>query len=157
MNKLKNTAKQFIREFKDFALKGNAFNLAVGVLIGAAFQGIVNSLVGDMLSPIIGLVTKADLARLSIKFFDAEIKYGAFITAVINFFVMALVIFFIVKIIGKIPLSKSKDEPPKPVTKTCPYCKSEIHTEATRCPSCTSYLAGAEATAADGGAEGGAV
>ena len=84
--------KKFLGEFKQFALKGNVMDLAVGVIIGAAFQAIVNSLVNDLISPIIGLFANTDFSALVFMIGDVEIRYGAFITAVINFVIMALVI-----------------------------------------------------------------
>lgn len=133
--------KKFFREFKEFALRGNVMDLAVGVIIGAAFQSIVNSLVGDVVSPLIGLVAKADLSDLSFMINDVEIKYGAFITAIINFIIMAFVIFILVKVINAIShIGKKKEEEEAPTTKKCIYCLSEIDIAATRCPHCTSIL-----------------
>jgi len=136
--------KKFINEFKEFALKGNVLNLAVGVIIGAAFQGIVKSLTDDILSPVIGLFTNGNLDTLSIVAFGAEIRYGAFISAVINFFIMAVVVFLIVKGVNALMSIKPKDKnsvpAPAATTKECPYCKSVIAISATRCPMCTSEL-----------------
>lgn len=137
--------KKFLAEFKDFALRGNVMDLAVGVIIGAAFQAIINSLVNDVISPLIGLVANTDLSYLSVTVRDVEIRYGAFITAVINFVIMAMIIFFLVKGMNALAdLGKKKEAeaaaPAAPATKTCPYCKSEIAVDATRCPHCTSEL-----------------
>ncbi len=148
--------KKFFKEFKEFISRGNVLNLAVGVIIGAAFQSIVKSLTDDIISPVIGLIFKADFKDLAIVVkeatLDAEgailepelaIRYGAFITAVINFFIMALVVFLIVKGVNKImDLGKKKEEPAPvvPTTKKCPHCMSEIAIEATRCPYCTSEI-----------------
>ena len=134
--------KKFLDEFKDFAVKGNVIDLAVGVIIGAAFQSIVNSLVNDIVSPVLGLFTKMDFSSLVLTVRGVPIKYGSFITAVINFIVMAFVVFLFVRLIGKIKsfghTPKAGDEIPK--TKKCPYCMSEIPYSATRCPHCTSIF-----------------
>lgn len=150
--------KKFFKEFKEFISRGNVLDLAVGVIIGGAFKDIVNSLVNDLISPVIGLVFKADFKDLVIKVKDAVvdpvtleviepelvIRYGAFITGVINFLIMAFVVFLIVKGVNTlVNLTKKKEEPapaPAPTTKACPYCKSEIALDATRCPHCTSQL-----------------
>lgn len=85
--------KKLLQEFKEFALRGNVMDLAVGVIIGAAFQAIINSLVNDVISPLIGLFANTDLTYLSVMVGDVEIRYGAFLTAVINFIIMAVIIF----------------------------------------------------------------
>lgn len=138
--------KKLLGEFKAFISKGDAMNLAVGVIIGAAFGNIVNSLVNDILSPIIGLFANTHLDNLAWQIGEVKIGYGAFLTALINFFIMAVVLFLIVKAfdkaqdLGKL-VSKSGDEtPPAPTTKKCPFCKQEIPIDATRCPHCTSQL-----------------
>ena len=131
---------KFLKEFKEFALRGNVMDLAVGVIVGAAFQGIVNSLVNDIISPIIGLVANQDLSYLVATVAGVEIHYGAFITAVINFVIMVFVIFLLVKAMNKIASIGKKKEEPKPVTKECPYCKSKIHIDAVKCPHCTASL-----------------
>lgn len=152
--------KGFINEFKKFIMRGNVIDLAVGVIIGGAFQAIVNSLVNDVVSPVISLATKginfADkfivLSTTEEVFATAEaakeagyatLNYGAFITAVINFLIMATVIFILVKGINKASeIGKKKEEPveEEPTTKVCPFCKSEISIEAVKCPNCTSDL-----------------
>ena len=152
--------KGFFGEFKKFIMRGNVIDLAVGVIIGGAFQAIVNSLVNDFVSPVLSLLTKginfADkfivLASTDEVFATAEaakeagyatLNYGSFITAVINFLIMAFVIFLLVKGINKVSdLGKKKEEeaPAEPTTKICPFCKSEISIEATRCPHCTSEV-----------------
>lgn len=150
--------RKFFKEFKEFISRGNVLDLAVGVIIGGAFKDIVNSLVNDIISPIIGLVFKADFKDLVIKVKDAvldevtgevitpeiSIKYGSFITGVINFLIMAFIVFLIVKAVNAVmSLGKKKEEPapePAPTTKKCPYCCTEIAIEATRCPHCTSQL-----------------
>ena len=152
--------KAFLGEFKKFIMRGNVIDLAVGVIIGGAFQAIVNSLVNDVVSPVISLATKginfADkfvlLTTDEVTFATAEaakeagyatLNYGSFITAVLNFLIMATVIFLLVKGINKVSeIGKKKEEeaPAEPTTKLCPYCKSEISIEAVKCPNCTSDL-----------------
>ena len=131
----------FWSEFRQFIAKGNVMNLAVGVIIGAAFQAITNSLVNDIISPVIGLFASADMSAWSVMVGGAEIRYGAFLTAIINFLIMALVIFLLVKILNRIMAMGKKPEPKaEPTTKKCPFCCSEIAIEATRGPHCTSEL-----------------
>lgn len=131
----------FWSEFRQFIAKGNVMNLAVGVIIGAAFQAITNSLVNDIISPVIGLFASADMSAWSVMVGGAEIRYGAFLTAIINFLIMALVIFLLVKFLNRIMAMGKKPEPKaEPTTKKCPFCCSEIAIEATRCPHCTSEL-----------------
>ncbi|MDO4286093.1 MAG: large conductance mechanosensitive channel protein MscL [Eubacteriales bacterium] len=134
--------KRLIEEFKEFALRGNVIDLAVGVIIGAAFQNIVTSLTDDIISPIIGLVAQTDFKELVLHVFGVNIKYGSFITAVINFFIMAVVLFTLIKVMNKAASigKKEEDVPEEPTTKSCPFCKSEIAIGATRCPHCTSVL-----------------
>ena len=134
--------KKFLKEFKAFALKGNVMNLAVGVIIGSAFQGIVTSLTENILSPIIGLFTRQNFDSLQVNIFGVTLKYGAFITAVINFIIMAFVVFLLVKGMNKIlSFDEKKDKvEAKPTEKECPYCKTKININATRCPHCTSEL-----------------
>ena len=130
--------KKFFSDFKDFALKGNVMDLAVGVIIGAAFKTIVDSLVGDLISPVLSLFTTTELSGLSFHIGEAEVRYGTFLTAVINFLIMALIIFLFVKLISKLQTKSAAAE--SATTKNCPYCKRDIPIEATRCPECTSDL-----------------
>lgn len=133
--------KKIIEEFKEFALRGNVIDLAVGVIIGAAFQNIVTSLTDDIISPLIGLVAKTDFKDMAVTVFDVNVKYGSFITAVINFLIMAVVLFALIKLMNKAAsLGKKEDPAAAPTTKKCPFCKSEIDITATRCPHCTSQL-----------------
>lgn len=139
--------KKFFHEFKEFIMRGNVLDLSVAVIIGAAFQAIVTSLTDNIISPVIGIFTQMnfDELMLIIPFGDnsVTIKYGAFITAVINFIIMAFVIFILVKAINKIMNfgKKKKDEEQSvPTTKKCPFCISDIDIKATRCPHCTSQL-----------------
>lgn len=132
--------KKFLEEFKAFALKGNVMDLAVGVIIGGAFQAIVTSLVGDIISPVIGIFASTDFSNLIATINGSEVKYGAFITAIINFIIMAFIIFCIVKGLNKLAERKKKEEANEPTEKTCPFCQSTISIKATRCPHCTSAL-----------------
>ena len=125
--------KKFLEEFKAFALK-------VGVIIGGAFQAIVTSLVGDIITPIIGIFASTDFSNLIATINGSEVKYGAFITAIINFIIMAFIIFCIVKGLNKLAERKKKEEANEPTEKTCPFCQSTISIKATRCPHCTSAL-----------------
>ena len=131
----------FWTEFRQFIAKGNVMNLAVGVIIGAAFQAITTSLVNDIISQVIGRFASADMSDWSVAVGGAEIRYGAFLTAVINFLIMALVIFLLVKLLNRVMTIRKKPEPQAaPTVKKCPFCCSEIPLEATRCPHCTSEL-----------------
>lgn len=130
---------KIISEFKEFIAQGNVMDLAVGVIIGGAFKTIVDSLTNDIISPILGLVGGVDFSDLVLSFGGVELKYGSFITAIINFLIMAVIIFFMVKAVNKVmSLGKKKEEVVEEVTtKTCPYCKSDIAKDATKCPHCT--------------------
>lgn len=139
--------KKFFDEFRKFINRGSVVDMAVGIMIGAAFKAIVDSLVNDIISPIIGLLVKQDFSNLSLNVFGVSLRYGAFIMAVLNFFIIALVLFLIIRLMNSFHdltklVKKSDDaaEEPEPTTKTCPYCKSEIALDATRCPHCTSQL-----------------
>ncbi len=126
-----------LKEFKDFALRGNVLDLAVGVIIGGAFGKIVASLVGDIIMPVIGLAMGgtnfADLAY-------GVVKYGAFIQAIVDFLVIAFVVFLIVKAANSTQKPAPAPAPAAPTTKECPHCLSTINIKATRCPNCTSQL-----------------
>ena len=133
--------KSFIKEFKEFAMQGNVMDMAVGIVIGAAFTAIVTSLVDDIISPIIGLFVKVDFTDLVGTVLGVDIRYGAFIMAVINFLIVAFVLFLIIKAFNKAnSIGKKPEEEEAPTTKVCPFCKSEIAIDATRCPNCTSQL-----------------
>lgn len=132
--------KKFLEEFKAFALKGNVMDLAVGVLIGGAFTGIVTSLTDNIISPVIGLFTGQNFDGLQFSFLGITLKYGAFITSVVNFFIMAFVIFLLVKLMNILMGLGRKPEDAAPTTKKCAFCRSAIDIEATRCPHCTSRL-----------------
>ena len=140
--------KKFFEEFKKFISRGNVMDMAVGVIIGGAFTAIVNSLVNDIFMPLLSLITGGfDIAGMSVSFGvgdnAATLNYGAFLSAVINFLLIALVIFCIIKAMNTAKdkmLKKKEEEAPAPTTKKCPYCMSEIDIQATRCPHCTSEL-----------------
>ena len=134
--------KKFFEEFKKFISKGNVMDLAVGVIIGGAFQAIVNSLVNDIIMPLLGIITGGlDFSSLSITVGDAQIMYGSFISAIINFLLMALVLFMVIKAMNKAKeLTEKPKEPEAPTTKKCPYCQSDSPIAAVRCPHCTSEL-----------------
>lgn len=146
-----------IKEFREFALKGNVVDLAVGVIIGAAFGSIVTSLVNDIIMPPIGyLLGNVDFSALFIILKEGNppgpygtltaaqeagavtLNYGNFITIVINFLIVAFVIFLVVRAINR--LRRGEEQPAEATTKPCPYCYSTIDIKATRCPHCTSQL-----------------
>ena len=131
---------KFFQEFKSFALKGNVMDLAVAVIIGAAFQSVVTSFTTNIISPIIGAFGGKNFDTMQLNIGGISIGYGAFITSVINFLIMAFVVFLLVKSINKLVTSEKKDVAEVPTTKECPYCFSEIHIKASKCPSCTSQL-----------------
>ena len=148
----------FLKDFKAFIARGNVLDMAVGVIIGGAFTAIVTSLNKDILTPILGIFGGTDFSNMYVQLTnrsvsyatiaeaqeagEAVLAYGNFITAIINFLITALVIFALVKAVNKInELGKKKEEEPAPAaptTKICPYCKSEIAIDATKCPHCTS-------------------
>lgn len=159
------------KEFKEFATKGNVIDLAIGVIIGGGFQKIVNSLVTDIIMPFISLFTgKIDFNDMMFTIGGTSIKYGSFITNVINFLIIAFTVFLMVRYVNKLNKAfeekakvmaedfnkKIEKEPklfkkfrknkkvettvPVPTTKICPYCLSEINIKASRCPHCTSIL-----------------
>lgn len=134
--------KKFFEEFKKFISKGNVMDLAIGIIIGGAFTAIVNSLVSDIINPLIGIFGGLDLSEWKIALRgDATLNYGNFIMAVINFLIVAFVLFLIIKAVNKVnDLTKKKEEEAPKKIRKCQYCKSEIDDEATRCPHCTSLL-----------------
>ncbi len=149
-----------LKEFKEFALKGNIMDMAIGVIIGGAFQKIVTSLVNDIIMPAISIFTgKVDFSDLVFTVGNSSIKYGSFITTIVDFLIIAFSIFIAIRTINKLndrakqdldkmakknkflKKRKVKEEPvPEPTTKICPFCLSEINIKATRCPHCTSEL-----------------
>ena len=144
--------KKFFDEFKAFITRGNVMDMAVGVIIGGAFQAIIKSLVDDVVMPLLSLLTgSTDFSKWTITLVEAVdentpavmLNYGNFISAVINFLLMAFVIFCFVKMLNGLTtkLQKKKEEAPAaPTTKKCPFCKTDIDIEETRCPHCTSVL-----------------
>lgn len=152
MNKL-------LKEFKQFAIQGNMLDMAVGMIIGSAFKDIVNSVVNDLIMPIVSIFTgRVDFSNMFLAL-DGKtyatlteatevnapvLKYGMFITEVINFVILAFVIFMMVKAVNKLRTAAVKPEKPaapaEPTEKVCPYCQSKISIKATRCPHCTSEL-----------------
>lgn len=142
-----------LQEFKSFIMKGNVLDLAVGVIIGAAFGKIVNSAVNDLIMPVVGLVMgKVDFSNLFVTLGNgsyptvaaakaagvATFNYGIFLNTTIDFLIMALVIFMIVKSANKI--RRAEEAAAAPPARECPFCRSAVHDEATRCPHCTSEL-----------------
>ncbi len=146
----------FLSEFKKFAVKGNAIDLAIGVVIGAAFKSIVDSIVADFINPIIGVLTgRVNFANLYINLSGGQydsieqareagalvITYGNLISATINFLIISLVIFIVIRYVNK--LTTEEEEKPieqKPKVKKCPYCLEEVKINATRCKYCTQII-----------------
>ena len=124
-----------LKEFKEFAMKGNVVDMAIGVIIGGAFGNIVSSVVEDLFTPIIGKIFgQPDFSAIK----PGGIPVGNFINAVVNFLIVAICLFAMLKAINK--LKKPAPEAPKEDPRLCPYCKTEIAKDATRCPHCTSQL-----------------
>ena len=124
-----------VKEFKEFAMKGNVVDMAVGVIVGGAFSAIVTSVVEDLFTPLIGAIFgQPDFSSIKL----GPIMLGNFLNAVVNFLIVALCLFAVVK--GINALKKPAPEAPAKPARKCPYCKSEIDDEATRCPHCTSEL-----------------
>jgi len=147
------------KEFKEFAVKGNVVDMAVGIIIGAAFGTIVKSLVADVIMPPIGLLLgNVDFANLFVvlkqgatagpypSLADAQaagavtINYGTFINTIVSFFIVAFAVFILIRNINKMKKEEAAVPPPEPTEKQCPYCYSTISIKATRCPACTSTL-----------------
>jgi large conductance mechanosensitive channel len=133
------------QDFKAFLLRGNVVELAVGIAMGAAFVAVVNSLVADLITPIIAAITgDTDFSNLTFSVNDSVFRYGSFINAVITFLTVGTAIFFFVVVPYNAFQSRMKKEPsPDPATRKCPFCFSEIPNEATRCAFCTSEVAAA--------------
>ena len=126
-----------LREFREFAMRGNVMDLAVGVIIGGAFGKIITSLVDDILMPVIGLFTGGiDFSERVIAFGGAEVRWGTFVQNMIDFIIIAFVIFLMVRAMNRL----KRKEPTTPTTKECPYCFTTIPLKAARCPNCTSEL-----------------
>lgn len=143
-----------LKDFKQFALKGNVMDLAVGVIIGGAFGKLVTSLVNDLIMPLIGLLLgKIDLTNLFITLGDGQFKtvadakaagvatlnYGLFLNTVLDFLIIAFSVFIAIRQLNRLK-PKKEEVPAAPTTKACPYCFTQIHLEASRCPNCTSEL-----------------
>ena len=128
-----------IKEFKDFAMRGNVMDLAVAVIIGGAFGKIIASLVNDVLMPLLGVILGVlNFSELSFSVGGAVVMYGAFIQAIVDFIIVAFVIFMLVRAMNN--MKKKEPAPAAPTTKECPHCFSTISIKATRCPNCTSQL-----------------
>ncbi len=124
-------------EFKEFALKGNAIDLAVGIVIGAAFNQVVNSLVGDILNPILSIFTgRVNFSGLKFSFFSHTMQYGLFLNTLINFVIVSFAVFLLVKQINRF----RRRPQAMPTEKECPFCKTNIPINAVKCPHCTSQL-----------------
>ena len=134
--------KKFLQEFKAFALRGNVLDLAVGVIIGGAFTGIVTALTANFINPLLSYVmTGTPGVDENGVAWTAGGACAAFLTTIINFIITAFVLFLVIRGINKLrTIGKKKEEAAAPTTKKCPFCLSEIPLEATRCPHCTSEL-----------------
>jgi large conductance mechanosensitive channel len=134
-----------LKEFKEFAMRGNVIDMAVGIIIGTAFGKIITSLVNDIIMPPIGMILgKVDFSNLAITLHEktatssaVTINYGVFINTVIDFTIVAFAMFIVIKQVNRFTKSQDKIEP---TTKDCPYCCSKIAINATRCPDCTSQI-----------------
>lgn len=129
--------KKFFEEFKQFAIKGNMFDMAVGIIIGSAFTAVVNSLTDNLINPLLKFITGAST------YTSQELLgfFSSFISAFLNFIIMAFVLFCLLKFINRImTIGKKKEDDNTPLTKKCPFCMSDIDINATRCPHCTSIL-----------------
>ena len=146
--------KKFLQEFKEFAVKGNMIDMAIGVIIGGAFTALVTAFTGNIVNPLLSLIPGINNLDNSLKIViheatvdaagepveEVAVRFGAFVAAIITFLILALIVFLIVKAINKARTVGKKTEPSAPTTKVCPFCKSEIAIDATRCPHCTSDL-----------------
>lgn len=129
--------KKFFEEFKQFALKGNMFDMAVGIIIGSAFTAVVNSLTDNLINPLLKFITGASTYTTQ----ELLGFFSSFISAFLNFIIMAFVLFCLLKFINRImTIGKKKEKDITPLTKKCPFCMSDIDINATRCPHCTSIL-----------------
>lgn len=149
--------KKFVKEFKEFAFRGNVLDMAIGMMIGAAIGNIVSSIVNDLIMPLVGLLTGGfDMQNLFVALDGnsyatlaaaqeagaATLNYGVFLTYVVDFLIMALCIFLVLKLVLK--LKRKPEEEPAKAPRLCPYCFSEVHDDAVRCPHCTSELEAAK-------------
>lgn len=143
--RMKHTMKKFMNEFKEFISRGNVMDMAVGIIIGGAFTNIVSSLVDDIINPILGLFGGMNFDQLKLNLLgEVTLNYGKFISTVINFLIMALIVFIMMKVMNGFAekLKHTEEKVEEVTTKECPFCKSEIAIGATRCPHCTSKLEG---------------
>lgn len=144
IEKAKKKQGKFLKEFKEFALRGNVLDLAVGVLIGGAFQSVVTSFTSNIISPILGCFGEVNFSEWVLEIGKLKLTYGAFLTDIINFLIMAFVIFMLVKVMNKIARIgekiEEKEEKKEETTKICPHCYNKINIKADRCPYCTSKL-----------------
>ena len=145
-----------LKEFREFAMRGNVVDMAVGIIIGAAFGGIVKSLVADVIMPPIGVILGGvDFSNIFINLSDgdfeslaaaqeagaATVNVGVFINTVLNFIIVAFAVFLLIRAINRLKRKEEEEPAPEPTEKDCPYCLSSIPIKATRCPHCTSELA----------------
>ena len=139
--------KKFIAEFKEFIQQGNVLDLAVGVIIGGAFKTIVDAFIENVINPLIACVGGTDIGFVIPLVKNQAIDLGKFISAILNFLIIAFVVFLIVKSANKAKeiAKKGEEEEEEETTKTCPFCKSEIDIDATNCPHCTSDIPEEEA------------
>lgn len=129
--------KKFIQDFKAFALRGNVMDMAIGVIIAGAFSGIVTSLTDNFINPVLYVIT----GQATYTSADVALFASNFVGAVINFIITAFILFCLIRGVNKLmTIGKKKEEPAAPTTKKCPFCKTDIHIEATRCPHCTSVI-----------------
>ena len=130
-----------LKEFKEFVMRGNVLDLAVAVIIGGAFGKIISSLVNDILMPLVGLVLGGvNFSELAFTVGAAVVKWGAFVQAIVDFIIIAFVIFMIIKAANSTKKKEEAAPEPEPTTKECPFCFTTISIKATRCPNCTSEL-----------------
>lgn len=136
---------KFVSDFKEFISRGNVMDMAVGVIVGGAFGKIISSLVEDIIMPVISrIIGTVDFTDIVVKMGTAEnapvLKLGNFIQNTVNFLIIALVIFTVIRQMNRVTAMLVKEEETAPTTKECPFCKSSIAIDATRCPNCTSEL-----------------
>ncbi len=130
-----------LKEFKDFISKGNVLDLAVAVIMATAFGAIVKSLVANIIMPIVGaLMAGMDFEKFTVKVLGVELGVGIFVSTIINFIIVAFVMFLIIKAFNKAKKKEEEKPAPAPTTKECGFCFSQIHLDATRCANCTSQL-----------------
>jgi large conductance mechanosensitive channel len=146
-----------LKDFKAFVLRGNVLDLAVAVIVGASFGKIITSLVNDIIMPPLGLLLgKVDFSSLFVSLTGAPfaslaeaqaagaptLNYGVFVKTLVDFLIVALVVFLLIRIVTRAQKARPTETPPAPTTKECPFCCSTISLKATRCPQCTSELKG---------------